>query len=68
MIAPDIQLPKATGALGSFLENGNEELVLKAATKGLGGHGLLQMGNRQSQQPITGSRLREGLEYSTVPI
>jgi hypothetical protein len=31
VVAPDIQLPQAARALGARLENGDQELVVKAA-------------------------------------
>jgi hypothetical protein len=68
MVAPDIQLPQAARALGARLENGDQELVLKAAAERLWGHCLLQVGNWESQQPVRRSRLCERLEHSTVAI
>jgi hypothetical protein len=68
MVAPDIQLPQAARALGALLEDGDQELILKAAAERLRGHGLLQMGNWESQQPIRRSRLCKRLEHSTVAI
>jgi hypothetical protein len=68
MVAPDIQLLQAARALGAKLEDGHQELILKAAAERLRGHCLLQMGNWESQQPIRRSRLCERLEHSTVAI
>jgi hypothetical protein len=48
MVTPDIELSQTVGAFGSFLEDGNEELVLKTAAKRLRRHGLLQMWDRES--------------------
>ncbi len=48
MVTLDIELPQTLGAVGSFLEDGNDELVLNTAVKRLRRHGLLQMWDRES--------------------
>eukprot|EP00884_Botryococcus_braunii_P011199 jgi/Botrbrau1/2007/Bobra.0052s0047.1 len=68
MVAPDIQLTLTARALGAMLEDGDQELILKAAAERLKGHCLLQMGNWESQQPIRRSRLCERLEHRTAAI
>ncbi len=46
MEATDIQLHQAVGKLGPLLEDVDEELLLRMATKRFGGHALLQMENK----------------------